>query len=90
MLETGTDRKNVSDADIVGYTCIEGDVLFRGYSGSISVGDMIIFKNCGSYSVVMKPPFILPDFPIVNVVGNETKLAKRAETFEDIFNVYIF
>ena len=90
VIETGTDRKNVSDADIVGYTCIEGDVLFRGYSGSISVGDMIIFKNCGSYSVVMKPPFILPDFPIVNVVGNETKLAKRAETFEDIFNVYIF
>lgn len=90
IFETGTDRKHLSDADIVGYTCIEGDVLYRGFGGELSVGDMIAFKNCGSYSVVMKPPFILPDFPIVNVFENKTGLAKRAEKFEDIFDVYVF
>lgn len=76
--------------DLVGYTCIEGDVIYKGYKGTLSVGDTVVISNCGSYSVVMKPPFILPNFPIVSLFEKQDTIIKRAETFDDVFNTYIF
>ncbi len=74
--------------DFVGYTCIEGDVIYKNYEGELACGDMILISNCGSYSVVMKPPFILPNFAIVDISEGKEELIKRAETFEDLFNTY--
>lgn len=80
-----------SNADIVGYTCIEGDVIFRGYSGSLSVGDFVVISNCGSYSVVMKPPFILPNFPVLDIGGEKgIELVKHGECFDDLFHTFVF
>lgn len=84
----GNEQQQIEDADIVGYTCIESDVLYRGYGGKIARDDMIVFENCGSYSLVMKPPFILPNFPVLDISEGEVELIKRAETFEDIFHTY--
>lgn len=83
-------RKDVSAAYLGGYTCIEGDYLYKGFSGSLAVGDFIAFDDVGSYSVVMKPPFILPNVAIVEPLddGRRYKLIKRRETFDDIFNSY--
>ena len=78
-----------SDIDIAGYTCIEGDYLFRGYTGKLLVGDFVVFDSAGSYSVVMKPPFILPQVPILELgEDNELRIVKRQENFEDIFQTY--
>jgi len=78
-----------SDIDIAGYTCIEGDYLFRGHSGNLSVGDFVVFESAGSYSVVMKPPFILPQVPIIELdEDNEIRIIKRQESFDDIFQTY--
>ena len=82
--------KRYTDIDIVGYTCIEGDVLYKGYSGELAKGDAIVFSNCGSYSIVMKPPFILPNFPILDICGETIEVIKRGECFEDIFTTYNF
>ena len=79
-----------NNADIAGYTCIESDYLYKDFSGKINVGDYIIFESCGSYSVVMKPPFINPNVPIIDISGNKAELIKRAENFSDIFSSYIF
>jgi diaminopimelate decarboxylase len=76
--------------DLVGYTCIEGDVLYRNYSGKLAVNDVIIISNCGSYSLVMKPPFILPNFPVIDISEGKIEIIKRLEKFEDIFQTYIF
>ena len=78
--------------DIVGYTCIEGDVLSKGIKISISAGDFVVFGNVGSYSIVMKPPFILPSVPIVMrpADGGGTKLVKGAESFEYLFANFVF
>ena len=80
------------DIDLCGYTCVENDRLFRGYSGELDVGDWAIFENVGSYSVVMKPPFIFPNVPIISYDGRSggTELVKSAETFDDIFRTYLF
>ena len=86
----GNSRKEYDNLDIVGYTCIEGDVLQKNYSGELSVGDYLVVSNCGSYSLVMKPPFILPNFPVLDICGDSVEVIKRAETFDDLFHTFSF
>jgi diaminopimelate decarboxylase len=84
------ERIEMTGAYFGGYTCIEGDYLYKEFSGSLAVSDFIVFDDVGSYSVVMKPPFILPNVAIVEPLedGISYKLIKRRETFEDIFSTY--
>ena len=90
ILHGGAKREMYSDLDIAGFTCIESDVLYKGYTGELAVGDYVVIGNCGSYSLVMKPPFILPNFPVIDISGDEVEEIKRAEGFEDIFRTYHF
>lgn len=89
---TVADRIELSGAYFGGYTCIEGDYLYKDFSGSLAVGDFIVFDDVGSYSVVMKPPFILPNVAIVEPLsdGKNYRLIKRRESFDDIFSTYLF
>ena len=73
--------------DFVGYTCIEGDVLYRDYKGCLEEGDSIIFNNVGSYSIGMKPPFILPDIAILSY--DTGKLIRKAQDSEQVFENFI-
>jgi diaminopimelate decarboxylase len=74
---------------IAGYTCIENDYPVRDFPGPIAEGDYVVFRNVGSYSVVLKPPFILPDFPVLTLdEGGKAEIVKRAETDRDIFRAY--
>ena len=90
VLKTGEMRQHYEDLDIVGYTCIEGDVLFHNYQGELAEDDYIVFGNCGSYSIVMKPPFIMPNFPVLDICGGDIEVIKRGETFEDLFRTFAF
>lgn len=83
-----SEGKEYERVDLVGFTCIEGDVLYKNYTGKLAVGDAIVISNCGSYSLVMKPPFILPNFPVLDICGDEVEVIKRAETFDDIFHTF--
>jgi diaminopimelate decarboxylase len=78
--------------DIAGYTCMENDYLYRGYKGSLKRGDYIVFDNVGSYSIVLKPPFILPNCPIIeyNPKKDSYEIIKRKEETEDIFRTFNF
>ncbi len=73
-----------------GFTCIESDYLYKGYNGPLAQGDYLLFGNVGSYSVVLKPPFILPNFAVVDIAGGETLQVKCPEVFDDLFATYIF
>lgn len=83
-------RETVENCDIVGFTCIEGDVLQKNYIGELGIGDYIVIGNCGSYSLVMKPPFILPNFPVLDINEDEVEVIKRAETFDDLFHTFSY
>lgn len=85
-----SEGKSYDDLDLVGFTCIEGDVLYKNYSGKLAVDDVVVISNCGSYSLVMKPPFILPNFPVLDICGNDIEVVKRAEGFDDIFHTFNF
>ena len=76
--------------DLVGYTCLEQDVIYHDYCGQMGIGDVLEFSNVGGYSIVDKPPFIHPDIPIYMDKSGERSCIKRAQTFEDIFAPYVF
>lgn len=84
-------RENHKNMDFGGFTCIESDYLYRNYSGELAEGDEVMFDNIGSYSIVLKPPFILPNFPVVELgEKNEVIVIKRQEMFDDLFKTYSF
>lgn len=90
VIAMGGEQRFYENLDMVGFTCIEGDVLYKNYSGMLGVDDAVVISNCGSYSLVMKPPFILPNFPVLDICGEQVALIKRAETFDDVFHTFTF
>ena len=90
VIPMGKIQKQYANIDLVGFTCIESDILYKNYCGSLAVGDAIMISNCGSYSLVMKPPFILPNFPVLDICGDKVEVIKKAETFDDIFHTFHF
>jgi len=90
VIAMGEEQKEYKDMDFVGFTCIEGDVLYHNYTGKLAHQDVIVISNCGSYSLVMKPPFILPNFPVLDISEGKTEVIKRAENFDDLFHTFTF
>lgn len=92
IISYGGKQKEYDNLDMGGYTCIESDYLYKGFRGKCAVGDYVVFGNVGSYSIVLKPPFILPNFPIIEIMENDSdiRLIKANEQFDDIFHTYKF
>ena len=86
----GERQREYKDLDFGGFTCIESDYLYRHYDGKLAKGDMVVFGNAGSYSVVLKPPFILPNFPIIDISDGQLEMIKRGEGFDDLFHTFAF
>jgi diaminopimelate decarboxylase len=84
--------KKFNNIDIAGFTCIESDYIYKGYTGQLSVEDYVVFSNVGSYSIVFKPQFILPNVPIIehNDQNTEYEIIKRQETMNDVFSTFTF
>lgn len=78
------------EGKLCGYTCIESDIIHDDFKGEIAKEDFIIFKEVGSYSVVMKPPFIHPDVPILSRQGNFLKVIRDKQSFVDVFRNFRF
>ena len=76
--------------NVVGYTCIETDYLTKKLQSPLSEGDFLVYGNVGSYSVVMRPPFISPSNPILLYVGKSKslKLIKRRESNSNVFKLF--
>jgi diaminopimelate decarboxylase len=85
-----TEAPIVEAIPITGYTCKEDDVLIANYSGPLAEGDYFVFENVGAYSLVLKPPFIEPDFPLLscNAEGEITKIRNR-QTTDEILASYL-
>jgi diaminopimelate decarboxylase len=75
--------------DLVGYTCMEHDCLFKELEGPVAAGDYAVFEQVGAYTVVMKPPFIrAAPAVLVREPDGSVSVARRAERFEDLFATY--
>ena len=80
----------LTEAIIVGNTCVENDIIKNDYLGPISSESFVVVSNVGSYSNVMKPPFISPSLPILVVddAENFVRMAKKRLTSEQIIYDY--
>ena len=85
---TSCECVSAEEIDLVGYTCLEQDIICRNYKGELEKGDLIELYNVGGYSIVLKPPFIHPDIPIYMIRSDEMTCVKRTQTFDDIFAPY--
>ena len=90
IIACGHEQKEYQNVDIAGFTCMEGDILQKDYCGRLAVGDYVVIGNCGSYSLVMKPPFILPNVAVIDICGQVPEVIKRAEMFDDLFHTFSF
>ena len=91
IIANGQDRITVNDACLVGYTCLEYDVMYKEFSGEISENDYVVFGNVGGYSNVSKPPFILWNCPMIaQLPDGKYEVIKQQEKFDDVFNTYVF
>lgn len=82
--------KGAPGSEVAGFTCIESDVITFDAPLGLRVGDLLAYDNVGSYSVVMKPPFILPSPPILQISPGSARLmlVRRRETVHDILATY--
>jgi len=72
---------------VTGYTCMEIDVLYENYRGSLQKGDFLMFSNCGAYAPILTPAFIRPAPAIVSV-SPEISLVRRAQNELDMILPY--
>lgn len=75
---------------IAGFTCIEGDLLSESVSAPLEVGDVLAYGNVGSYSLVMRPPFILPSNPVLMARpdGKGFDVIKRRQSNAEVFDLF--
>lgn len=85
-----SDGKYYNKIDIMGFTCLEQDVMFSSYEGTLAVGDLIEFRNVGGYSIVHKPQFINTQCAMYALQQDgSVKTIMREETFDDVFAKFI-
>lgn len=81
-----------SPIHLVGYTCLEQDVMRKNLRCELAVGDNVVFGNVGGYSNVLKPPFIWPNCRMVafDSQTGRSKIIKEAESYADVLHTYVF
>lgn len=83
VIPTGEGRQyKLTDAIIVGNTCLEYDYIRERFSGTVAVGDTLRFANVGAYSNNIARRFITPRLKIIDPKG---KIIQPPETARDMF-----
>lgn len=91
VLPGGKEQRIYPNMDIMGFTCLEQDVMYPGFDQPLAEGDVLVFNNVGGYSIVSKPQFIKPQSAMYALRRNgDVSLIMRAETFEDVFSKFSF
>jgi diaminopimelate decarboxylase len=77
--------------NLTGYTCMEHDVLYRGYTGRLAPGDFVIFRNTGAYTLPLSPSFMRPRPAVVRLGANgRADILKRRESADEALTTYNF
>lgn len=91
VLPCGKQANHYEKIDIMGFTCLEQDVMVPQWEGDLSEGDIMVFDNVGGYSIVSKPQFIKPQSAMyVKRANGNIEMIMRAETFDDVFGKFSF
>ena len=90
ILDLKTPRRSEREFTVAGFSCIENDILTNSLLAPIETGDVLAYSNVGSYSIVMRPPFILPANPILMARADKRgfNVIKARQTNEAIFELF--
>lgn len=90
IVHHNSEGKYFDNIDIMGYTCLEQDVMYPAYEGNLAKGDILEFRNIGGYSIVYKPQFIYPQCAMYALHSDATtEIIMRQETVEDVFQRFV-
>lgn len=91
VIPGGKPQKYFPNLDVMGFTCLEQDMMYPGFEQAIAEGDILLFNNVGGYSIVSKPQFIKPQSAMY-VLKQDGAVSEimRAETFDDVFSKFSF
>lgn len=76
-----SDNGTTTTGKIVGFTCMEDDILVNNFSETIAVGDWVCFSNVGGYAQNLRPNFITPPKPVLKKTNEEYELVKDQKPF---------
>lgn len=77
--------------NIYGPLCHPGDMLFQGrWMPELEVGDIVAIMDTGAYFIPNQMNFSNPRTAVVIVDGDEVKVARKRERFEDIVSLDSF
>jgi len=77
--------------NVVGSTCMEKDYLLTDITDhEPQIGDYFKIENVGAYTVVLTPPFINVAPAIVTNKGNDYIPVRHRQSFDNLFEPYIF
>lgn len=85
-------EKDVDDYDtydLVGYTCMEKDYLINKLElKKLNRGDYIKIKNVGAYTIVLTPPFIKEEPPILVKDDGKYREIRKRQSVDNFFLDY--
>lgn len=58
IISGGGKQRMLNNFTITGCTCLENDIIKKGFNGKLAVGDRIIFRNVGAYTLCFSNGFI--------------------------------
>ncbi len=58
IIRKNQSRQMLNNFIITGYTCLENDIIKKGFNGKLSVGDEMVFRNVGAYTFCFANNFI--------------------------------
>ena len=64
IVSGGLTQKMLGNFTITGCTCLENDIMKKGFNGKLAVGDFVVFKNVGAYSLCFSNSFIRNPLPV--------------------------
>lgn len=91
-----TSNRELEDVVIAGHLCESGDVFTQADGGTvltrnmpkISVGDYLVFHDCGAYGASMSSNYnSRPLLPEVLFIDDEIKLIRRRQTMSDLIQL---
>lgn len=86
--ESTQGARSPGPTDLVGFTCLEHDLIVRGLEGPVAVGDIAVSECTGAYSMVISSEFIRTTPPVYEMTKAGWKLLRRRQDTQELLQLY--
>lgn len=82
-------ERSTSPVDIVGFTCLEHDIIYHGFKQPVTRGDILIASSVGAYSMVSSPDFIRTSPPVYEYSDNQWRTLRNKVLINEYLQNFI-